>query len=321
MEYTFWERIFSVKNFTKNRKKQKIITILGIRIKLPKYENVRIVKLMGGLGNQMFQYAFGKALEIKTGQKVMYDKSWFRDAKKFIVNSNNENSNGVVIRNYDLDLFNIKIKFANSNQLSNCKIKINEKNAFIYDKNLLKKQKSACYEGYFQNESYFKEIKEIIKNEFIFPEISKNDEFNQKWLKRIKECENPVFIHVRRGDYVNLGWDLSVDYYKKSIEYIKKQVKNPTFFIFGQDCEDYIKNEFNLDADYEIIGEENSENKEDWKDIVLMQECKHAIIANSTFSWWAAWLGKANDGIVTAPTPFVNGQDDIICDNWIKIEC
>ena len=62
------------------------------------------------------------------------------------------------------------------------------------------------------------------------------------------------------------------------------------------------------------------ERSEDWKDITLMLECKHAIIANSTFSWWGAWLGKANDGIVAAPTPFVNNQDDIICDNWIKIE-
>ena len=321
-KYTFWEQIFSVKNQMKNNKKYKVLTTLGIKFKFKKYSKVRIVRLMGGIGNQMFQYAFGKALEIKTGQKVLFDKLSFEELKTSIINNKKENANGVVMRDYALDLFNINSdEFSNLLQIGSCKKTIYEKNAFIYDKKLLKKQKSAYYEGYFQNENYFKDIKEIIKKEFKFPDISAKDEFNQNWLKKINTCENPVFIHLRRGDYVNLGWDLSIDYYKNAIKYIKEHVKNPTFFVFGQDCKEFINKEFsNIDAIFEIIGEENSKNNEDWKDITLMLECKHAIIANSTFSWWGAWLGKANDGIVAAPTPFVNNQDDIICDNWIKIE-
>ena len=277
------------------------------------------VLLMGGLGNQMFQYAFGQGLKSRTGQKIFYDTSWFEDSKACIVNDNNENKDGVVIRKYDLDIFSLDIDFVNKKQQMNYK-KIHETKEFICDENLLIKRKNPLYIGYFQNENYFKQIEEKIKKDFTFPAISDEDKFNQTWLRKIKACENPVFIHLRRGDYVNLGWNLSVDYYKNAIKYISEHVQNPTFFVFGQGCEEYIKSEFNIDVPLEIIGETNSQNKEDWKDIVLMEECRHAIIANSTFSWWAAWLGKANkDGIVVAPTPFVNGQDEIICDNWIKI--
>ena len=317
----FLEKIFSVKNHIENGVKRKVICVLGIKFKFKKYSKIRIVRLMGGLGNQMFQWAFLRALENKTHNKVLADITWFDEAKKNIVNDKNENSQGVAIRKYELDIFKFNAVFATKLQSSFCKKKIFETKEFEFDPDLLKDEKSVLYEGYFQNEGYLKNIKEQIKKDFTFPKIPSSDKFNQNWLNKINACENPVFIHLRRGDYVNLGWDLSTDYYKKAIEYIKNNVQNPTFFVFGQDCEDYIKKEFNFDIPFEIIGEENSKNKQDWKDIVLMEQCRHAIIANSTFSWWAAWLGRANeDGIVVAPTPFVNGKDSIICDNWVKIE-
>ncbi len=165
-------------------------------------------------------------------------------------------------------------------------------------------------------------IAKKIKNDFSFPEIEQDDLHNQIWLQKIKNCINPVFVHIRKGDYVNLGVDLPIDYYKNAIDYVKKQIKEPTFFIFGQDCQEYINSEFKeINAQFEIIGEQNSNNKEDWKDIMLMTACKHAILANSTFSWWAAWLGRANsDGPVIAPSPWFYGEDGIICKNWIKIK-
>ena len=322
----FLEKIFSIKNFEIVTTQYKVITICGFHFYIQKnkrkLKKILIVRLMGGLGNQMFQYAFGKALEIKTGRKVLFDKLSYQEAKKLIINNKNEDADGVVIRNYALDIFNINNDdFADLSQIKRCKKRIQEENPFIYNEKLFEEKRPYIYyEGYFQNENYFKDIKEIIKNEFKFPDISEKDEFNQNLLKKINTCENPVFIHLRRGDYVNLGWDLSINYYKKAIEYIKEHVKNPTFFVFGQDCKEFINKEFgNIDTVFEIIGEENSKNNEDWKDIALMLECKHAIIANSSFSWWGVWLGKANDGIVVAPSPFVNGQDEIICDNWVKI--
>ena len=268
----------------------------------------------------MFQYAFGKALEYELKQKVLFDDSWFREAKKEIVNEKKENSIGVVMRDYGLNIFNLNILFANDQQIRSCKNVVREKRDFVYDEKLLKDYGSSCYIGYFQNEGYFKRIRSQIKEAFKFPSIPLTDKFNQEWLDKIRKSENSVFIHIRRGDYLNLkGWTLSMDYYKRAVKYIQDNVENPRFFVFGQDCGNYIKNEFGIDVPFEIVGEINSKNKEDWKDLVLMKACKHAIIANSTFSWWAAWLGRANtDGIVIAPTPFIHGRDEIVCDNWVK---
>ena len=321
LKYLFWQRLFSLKNHNRH----KYLCILGIKIKFKRKFNYHVVRLMGGLGNQMFQYAFGLALKTKTGKKVFFDTSWFDEAKK----AGKEFANGVAVRKYELDLFNKNIPIATTKYLSHCGNCLTENNAFVFDENLFKQPTATYFDGYFQNEKYFKNIKKEIKKEFTFPQIEESDDFNQNWLRKINECENPVFVHLRRGDYLNLqGWALTTEYYKKAIQYIKGHVKNPTFFVFGQDCEDYIKNELlshpelvSESLKFEIIGEKNSQNKDDWKDIALMMHCKHAIIANSTFSWWAAWLGRANEnGIVVAPTPFINGQDEIICDNWVKIE-
>ena len=315
LQYNLGQKIFSIRNY----QNYKYLSILGIKIKFIRKQKYNIIKLQGGLGNQMFQYAFGLALKAKTGRKTLFDKSWFDEALR-LANNSKEFTNGIAIREYNLNIFNIAPFFASYEQSSSCTKKVTEQKNFIFEPKLLKKKKSTYYEGYFQNEKYFKDIKDTIKKEFTFPPIQKNDDFNNTWLNKIKACENPVFIHLRRGDYLNLqGWTLTTEYYKKAIQYITEHINNPTFFIFGQNCEDYIKNEFKMDIPFEIIGETNSQKEEDWKDIVLMMQCKHAIIANSTFSWWAAWLGNANKGIVIAPSPFINGQDEIICDNWIKI--
>eukprot|EP00833_Pecoramyces_ruminatium_P006611 jgi/Orpsp1_1/1180643/evm.model.c7180000074196.2 len=147
----------------------------------------------------MFQYAFGKSLEHSTGKKVFFDKSWYENSKKDIINDKGENASGVVIRDYKLDIFNLNISFANKkrNKMT-CKNKIFEKEDFIYDKELLNDNGSSYYEGYFQNEKYFKYIKNDIKMAFSFPEIQNTDIFNKERLNEIKNIQNSVFIHIRR---------------------------------------------------------------------------------------------------------------------------
>jgi len=285
-------------------------------------EEIKVVLLGGGLGNQMFQYAFGIALERKLGKKVLFDNTYFEYAKRLHKNEKLEDSNGRQWRNYGLDIFNLDIKFANEKELDIAKKNtILEKYYCYYDENILKNYNGSSYYKYnFQNEKYFKEYKNEIKRMFTFPEISKTDEFNQKWLNKIRSTSNSVLINIRRGDYEKIGWTISINYYKRAIEYIKKKVKDPIFFVICQHCKEYVEKEFNIDTTFEFIGEINSTKHEDWKDIVLMKECKYAIISNSTFAWWAAWLGRANEeGFVIAPTPFVKDKDDIICENWIKI--
>jgi hypothetical protein len=290
---------------------------------------MKIVELMGGLGNQMFQYAFGKALEQECNEKVLYDNFWFNEVK--------DTTKEGVVREYGLDLFPINPNFATKEQIepyiSKNKLKrmwlkllgrggkyVREYKNPQYNGEYLKIKSNAYYKGYFQCPKYFENIAGEIRKDFTFPPIPADDAFNQKWLKRFSECENPVFIHLRRGDYKNLaGWLLPLEYYQKAVAEIKKHVKNPTFFVFGSECDDYIEKEFDIGVPFEVVGEENARNKEDWKDIVLMMNCKHGIIANSTFSWWAAWLSDTDGRTIIAPTPFTV-NDDILPDNWIRIK-
>ena len=287
---------------------------------------MKIVGIMGGLGNQMFQYAFGKALERTSGEKVLFDKSWF-----------GAQSPGDTPRCYELDLFPIRPEFATAAEvepyLSKSKWvrlwgKISGKGGtFVreyknpkYDEKYLNLKGNAYYKGYFQCPKYFENVADELRRDFTFPEIPADDAFNQKWLKRFAECENPVFVHLRRGDYANIaGWMLPLEYYQKAVAEMCKRVKNPTFFVFGSECDDYIQNEFDIGVPFEVIGEENARNKEDWKDIKLMMACKHGIVANSSFSWWAAWLSDVDGRTIIAPTPFTNG-DEILPDNWVKIK-
>lgn len=293
-------RSYRKNNFFRNWKCRFIMKKFG--------QDKKIVKLQGGLGNQMFQYAFGQAVKAASGCQVLYDIGWFRKKHKKLVAQ----------REYMLSLFNIDADFASDTQarifagknilyklIGGNVTKISEDGQCSFHLEWLNIPGNVYYDGYFPNGQYFKDIEAKIRQDFTFPPISKDDEFNQKWLKRIADCENPVFIHIRRGDYLNLdGWLLPIEYYRKAVEYIVANVNNPTFFVFGSECEDFIKNDFDINYPFEFIGEENARNHEDWKDMALMAMCKHCIIANSTFSWWAAWLGNTEQksGIIIAPS-------------------
>ncbi len=304
-----------------------------------------IVNINGGLGNQMFQYAFGLKLAQMTCCEVLYDINWYEKIKQE-KNSNQKHilNGGLAFREYELEkIFNIGANYATLEDVESTKYAkskyrgfirklfdipkyqtniLTEANPLEYDEKLfdLKKLKKASYyfEGYFQNEKYFIGIEDKIKQKFQFPKVE--DEYNLEIIKKINSCSNPVFIHIRRGDYLNLGWELDIEYYKKAIDYVARNIDNPVFFIFGSDCEDYIKENFQLEYMFEIIGDYNSKNNEDWKDMYLMSQCKHAIIANSTFSWWAAWLRKDSSGVILAPDPFVENSSTIIPLGWRKIK-
>ncbi len=337
-KYSKLETIFSIKNAKKEGKKVKVLCLFGHKYTFwKKRKKIKIVKMTGGLGNQMFQYAFGKKLETMTHSKVLYDIGWYREIKKY---KNDELlPGGFSKREYCLDIFRTKIGFADDETISEAKelkkspyrgfirkmfnipkyiLKIAiEKDPFEYDESLLYSNKTY-FEGYFQNPKYLSGIENTIKQDFTFPDIY--DKYNLNILNKIKSAKNSVFIHLRRGDYLNLGWELSIDYYKKAINYILNNVENPEFFVFGIESEEFYKT-LEINAPTEFIGNHNFENKEDWKDMYLMSQCKHAIIANSTFSWWAAWLGgNFENRIILAPKPFVRGSSSMLPDIWRKIE-
>lgn len=296
----------------------------------------KIIKLVGGLGNQMFQYAFAYALGKRFNAKVKLDLSWFEAVK---------NDNEMTTRIFELDVFNIDYEIATDEDLASVVLskhhsKINrflwnkfkvkkfkptgnscvEKSAYVFDKTLFEPSEYIYYEGYFQNEKYFKnEREELLKN---FNSAIPIDEKNQSVLNKIRET-NSISIHVRRGDYVSLECaskfhgTCSLDYYKKAIQKIVKSVDNPHFFLFSDDIDWVIKN---LKIEYPFSVVDFNQGK-GWLDLNLMKNCKHNILANSSFSWWGAWLNENPQKIVIAPKRWSlkKQKGNIIPRGWIKL--
>lgn len=297
------------------------------------------VRLRGGMGNQMFQYAFGKALEHRTGIPVQFDLSYFNDASKMIVNNTGRDSSGYWIRTYEIGIFpNLNLPIADQTKLEKLrKNKIPFRKLFgikkykdyvpddsfpydFYDERLFHQKQNTIFNGYYQNEKYFDDIRGVLLHDFQFPNIRSDDTYNQSLYDKILHTENSVFIQVRREDYAERSWMLPLSYYKSAVEYIRSHINNPHFFVFCAEDPEYIKNNFDIGVPFELVGEKNFEPNNYYENMRLMNTCQHAILANSTYCWWAAYLSDQRRKITIAPSPWLDGRNDIICKNWIKIK-
>lgn len=257
-----------------------------------------ITKIIGGLGNQMFQYAIAKAIAIHNNDEFKLDISAYKNYKLH---------NG-----YRLNLFNIEENMASIDELHEyrgynnklCKIlnKIGlykkdslykEKERTIFDKNVFSLQ-NAYLDGYWQNEKYFIGIRDIILEDFkTKKELTKRA---KEYLYKIENTQS-ISLHVRRGDYLKhpeIGV-LSLEYYKNAVNYILTEVKNPIFYVFSNDLQWCLEN-FSFIENKVFV-----ENTTEIDDITLMTKCKHNIVANSSFSWWGAWLNQNKNKMVIAP--------------------
>ncbi|RZJ82394.1 MAG: alpha-1,2-fucosyltransferase [Chryseobacterium sp.] len=188
------------------------------------------------------------------------------------------------------------------------------------------KSKNIYLDGYFQSEKYFSRMKESIKDEFEFPEL---DSQNQDLAMRMLNAPNSVSVHIRRGDYLRSQqtYDthgiLPMSYYQSSLNFLKNLYPDITLFIFSDDIPWAKENLAGLNVIQSFI--EGNDDSESWKDMALMTYCKHHIIANSSFSWWGAWL-KKNDGLVYAPQYWFNPQNvhfniaDFVPENWSLVK-
>lgn len=282
-----------------------------------------ITKLSGGLGNQMFQYAVGRAIAHRNKSDLGLDISWFK------YNIGNEK------RDYGLSNFNIIENIKNQNfyiqklksrlsfleNFKKCENRkyFKEKTVSVFNKDSLCLSGYVFLEGYWQNFKYFADIEYILRQEFTLKKELDNE------IARIIQKENSVSIHIRRGDYISnplynkLNIALSLDYYQKTIEIISQKVFSPHFFIFSDDI-DWAKENLKLEK-ATFIGREH--NFKDYEELILMSKCEHNIISNSTFSWWAAWLNNNPEKIVIAPLKWSGDMDvdvkGLIPDSWIKI--
>ena len=292
-----------------------------------------VVKVFGGLGNQMFQYALGKYLAIKNNSDLYLDLSWY---------SINKSSTK---RKFQLDIFNTEFKIANSKIISDSKpfilrllntvlirLKlgtVQTHNYFIEDKfsfnSSFEKIRNYCYvNGYWQSPLYFQSIESIIREDFKFPMLQHSSNIDIE--EKIKKT-NSVGIHLRRGDFINskhhgIHGICSLEYYQSTISYVSNKIDEAVFFIFSDDVE-WVKENFNFDSRSYYISGNNGTNS--YIDMQLMSGCKHNIIANSSFSWWGAWLNTNSDKIIIAPKQWffcesLNKQtNDLMPETWIRL--
>lgn len=265
---------------------------------------IRLI-LTGGLGNQMFEYAAAKSLALRLNEKLTIDL--------YALNKKTKGSQ----RSFELDVFDIDFAVSSS-----CKTKFIvkafpwvEKNrqlfkqlfgyfrdgsAIVYRPEFEELKENTILHGYFQNEAYFKNFEDIIRKEFTFKRPLTGE--NVRLSKQLTN-ENSVAIHIRRGDYLTDGnFALCTpQYYQRAIEEIYEKIKDPTFHIFSQDFE-WVNENIKFEDNSSVRFIDWNKGEDSYIDMQLMSLCKHNIIANSSFSWWGAWLNNNPEKIVLAPT-------------------
>jgi hypothetical protein len=279
-----------------------------------------VVKIMGGLGNQLFQYALGRNLAIKNNTELRLDITWYEkiDNRSFKLNYFSTEfkiakANEIPYLRKDID-FNLFKKLFH--KIAGSKTEIYEEQHFCFDETILKAKKNSYFFGYWQSDKYFTDIASIIKADL---KLKKKETKKIHSIANLIKESHSISLHIRRGDYIDSQTHpiLSVDYYIEGIRILKQKLENPILFIFSDDIK-WCKANLHLKENHYFI-----DGNEDWEDLYLISLCKNHIIANSSFSWWGAWLSDANEKMVIAPkkwfTPSNYITKDLLPQNWIKV--
>ena len=280
--------------------------------------HIHIILLDSGLGNQMFCYAYYLSVKKNTPFSI------------FLLDSNSH-----IYGHYGLEIFKELhcrgqwrwylfrlLKKTIPHFLEYFEI-IKQKNALTYettDSSFI--TKNTYHIGFHQSEKYFISIEKIIRRHFRFRK-NKISEHSKRIVAELKSC-NSIAVHIRRGDYLEQFAEnmCSLDYYKKAFDYIDQKVDTPQYYFFSDDIK-WCKETFGIQDNYHLI--DFNQGSDSWQDMYLMTNCKHNIIANSSFSWWGAWLNNNKDKIVVAPNPWFrtwskDSSFDAIPDSWVKID-
>jgi hypothetical protein len=291
-----------------------------------------ITKLMGGLGNQMFQFAAGKTLATRLNTSFFLDMDFLLDRTP---------RPNFVYRDYDLTIFKLKATRASANQLKSF-LYVPEnrverylkklRNAisphhyyrethFHFDEKFRTLTGNVYMEGYWQSPRYFEEISEVIRNDFSFS--SPIDERSES-LKAQILASSSVCVNVRRSDFLTNSFHGVCDmkYFKPAIERMAAQVKDAHFFVFSDDPDWCVEN-FSFRYPFTFVGHDHAGSKFSTY-LQLMASCKHFIIPNSSFAWWAVWLNRSNEKLVIGPKLWFNDlrwdTRDLIPADWIRID-
>ena len=298
-----------------------------------------VVKLFGGLGNQLFQYAFGKKKSLETNQKLYLETEYgFKnDPYHRIYNLAPFKIEDNLLKNdpISIDLENLKIDKKHwQGRIKNYLLTIKriqwqliiEKN-LTYDSSIQIKKNNVYIDGYWQSEKYFKDIRNGILQDLQLKNPLQNE--NASISKKMSEVVS-VALHIRRMHGIKIKEEkhheihggLDFSYYQNALTIISKKHPKITIFVFSDDIP-WVKENFKSEFPVEFMSQ--NDDAHNYLDLILMSHCQHQIIANSTFSWWGAWLNQNPEKIVIAPKIwFVNKEmnlqtEDLIPEEWIRI--
>jgi len=276
-----------------------------------------ITCLGGGLGNQLFQYAAGRSLAARTGARLMMDGSRIRapGGYRYVLGNFAIDAELVFGREFGAAADSIRREAEDRLEFP-----IFREHSFDYDPRFETLVPPKILVGFWQSEKYFETVAETIRSEFQL--ISEADGENARWLDEVKRV-SAVCVHVRRCDYVTTAsakthGPCSMAYYANAMEHIRSVVRQPRFFVFSDDL-DWVRE--NFVAPDTVAVDANGPEAAD-QELRLMSACRHHIIANSSLSWWAAWLGEHESQIVIAPEPwFITGRPtpDLLPDRWLSL--
>ena len=288
-----------------------------------------VSQLCGGLGNQMFQYALGYSVARKLRVDLRLDISPLETDP---------------LRDYECDKFNISGKVIDKRELNGLLEKTNKKNifsnffrsrrppslkivresGFTFDPAILNKEGDLYLIGYWQSEKYFKAYRNDLLSEFQLKD--QITEPRQVYLNAIKTATLPISIHVRRGDYVNNPSTLAYhgtctpEWYQRAIDLIASESEQATFFVFSDDptwCKTNIPHKGSM------IFVEPQKDGHDIQDMMLMSQCHRQITANSSFSWWGAWLNQKMEKRVIVPKKWFGSAphdtSDLLPADWERL--
>jgi hypothetical protein len=298
---------------------------------------MKIVNIIGGLGNQLFQYAFAVALKTYHPEEEVYiDTSHFHslffkkykgrnlhcgyEMSKLLAKADIPEAKWYQIARVSSYIPNYLLSRFIRKYLPKRGCEYLEKGDYLYDPEALQQKGNLYYEGYWQVANYFIPIRKRIKEAFQFKPL---DQLNLDFVVNMQR-EYSVSIHVRRGDYVKnkgFGGICNLGYYMNAIEYVMKHIEKPVFYVFSNDIE-WCKDKLTPlmgNVKYEFIN--HNKGNDSYKDMELMSYCHVNIIANSSFSWWGAFLNHNEDALVVAPEKWNNFCPDgeIYLNSWIKL--
>lgn len=286
-----------------------------------------VVRMKGGLGNQMFQYAAGRSLALNTGLPLVLDQRHYH----------REREHGYALEGFalaDAPLGAAHLPpLLRDRPLAYCLSRLNKRepkllreNGLGFDPAIAAVSEPIWLEGYFQSERYFSAHAATIRTELT--PVSPLDAQNARWLTEIKAEPRAVSLHVRRGDYVrNLKFaaqhgTCTPNYYARALSHVaQKMGAEPVIYAFSDDPT-WVRENLQLPAEIKVL--DHNDASRNVEDLRLMSACRHHIVANSSFSWWGAWLNPSAEKIVAAPAVWFANPDtinpDIWAEGWARIE-